>query len=93
MYTPTDKDRQTALDWLLNELGEEIDEGYHIHGHLPMNIEEVLQLMNKYAAWNLREFCKDLHPIIEEWEDSNEHKYGGVEVSELFESEIIAKFK
>ena len=90
-YQPTENDRVTAEDWLKAQ-DSEIEEGIFQMGYYPFEYGEALDFMNKYAAWNLREFCKELRNLIEEWEESDEHQ-NGIPISDIFESKIINQFK
>lgn len=90
-YEPTAKEKETAKEWLRQQ-SKEYQEGIDNMGYLPVEWDELLTIMNEYAAFNLREFCKDLHTAIEKWEESEACK-NGIPVADIFEAEIINQFK
>lgn len=90
-YEPTEKDIKVAEQWLRSQ-DPEIQKGIDEMGYYPFEYQEALRLFNKYAAWNIREFCKDLRNNIERWEESEEYE-NGILISDIFENEIINRFK
>lgn len=90
-YKPTEKDISVAEQWLRAQ-DAEIEKGIDTMGYYPFEYQEALVFFNKYAAWNIREFCKDLRNLIEQWEKSEEYE-NGIPISDLFENEIINRFK
>ena len=94
-YEPTEKDIETAENWMKSNyehFSEHIKKGGSQTYYFPFEYSKVLKIMNRYAAWNVREFCKDLHEHIEEWEDSEEYR-AGIPIADIFENEIINRFK